>query len=95
MKRFRNILFLADRMEGLSTALNRAVDIASENGARLTVMDVTAEIILADYIQRAYAIDLNAQLRDQRLQFLEALTRPYTDTGLPVYTRVSTGTPFI
>jgi nucleotide-binding universal stress UspA family protein len=95
MKRFKNIVFLADSDKGLSASLDRAVDIAKTNGARLTVMDVTAEIGLADYIQRTYSVDLNAQLKEQRLQFLEALTQPYTDRGIPIYTTVATGIPFI
>ena len=95
MKRFKNILFLADRSDSLTTSLDRAVDIAKTNDARLTVIDVTAEIALSDYIKRAHAIDLNAQVREQRLQFLEALTRPYTDKGFPIYTKVTSGTPFI
>jgi len=95
MKRFKNILFLADRDKGLSASLDRAVDIAKTNGARLTVMDVTAEIGIADYIQRTYSLDLNAQLREQRMQFLETLTRRYTDKDIPVYTRVASGIPFI
>jgi nucleotide-binding universal stress UspA family protein len=95
MKRFKNIVFLADRDKGLSASLDRAVDIAKTNGARLTVMDVTAEIGLADYIQRTYSVDLNAQLKERRLQFLERLTQPYTDRGVPVYTTVATGIPFI
>jgi universal stress protein E len=95
MKRFKNILFLADRDEGLSASLDRAVDIANTNRARLTVMDVTAEIGLADHIKRAYSVDLNAQLREQRMQFLETLTQQYTDKGAPVYTTVASGIPFI
>ena len=95
MKRFKNILFLADRDEGLSASLDRAVDIANTNGARLTVMDVTAEIGIADYIQRTYSLDLNAQLREQRMQFLETLTQRHTDKNIPVYTRVASGIPFI
>ena len=58
-------------------------------------MDVTAEISLADYIKRTYSVDLNAQLREQRLQFLETLTQQYTDKGVPVYTTVASGIPFI
>jgi universal stress protein E len=95
MKRFKNILFLADRDTGLSASLDRAVDVAETNDARLTVMDVTAEIGLADYIQRTYSLDLNAQLREQRMQFLETLTQRYTDKGIPVYTRIASGIPFI
>jgi universal stress protein E len=95
MKRFKNILFLADRSDRLTAALDRAVDLAETNDARLTVMDVTAEIGLAGYIKRAYSIDLNAQVREQRLHFLESLTQPYIDRGVHVYTTVATGIPFI
>lgn len=95
MKRFKNILFVADRPDGLTAALDRAVAVSRTNGARLTVMDVTPDSGLADYVRRTYAVDLNAQLREQRLQALETLVQPYTDSGLPLYTTVATGTPFI
>ena len=95
MKRFKNILFVADRQDGLTTALDRAVAVSQTNGARLTVMDVTPDSGLADYVKRTYAVDLNAQLREQRLQALEALLQPYTDAGLPLYSTVATGTRFI
>ena len=35
MKRFKNILFLADRDEEITAALDRAVATAETNGARL------------------------------------------------------------
>ena len=95
MKRFKNILFIADREDGLGLALERAVALSHSNQARLTVMDVTPDSGLADYIRRSYAIDLNAQLREQRLGALEALTRPYTDNNVSLYTTVVTGTPFL
>jgi universal stress protein E len=95
MKRFKNILFVADREDGLSTALERAVAVSRTNGARLTVMDVTPDSGLADYVRRTYALDLNTQLREQRLQTLESLLQPYTEAGLPLYTTVATGIRFI
>jgi nucleotide-binding universal stress UspA family protein len=95
MKRFKNILFIADRDAGITAALDRAVATAETNGARLTVMDVVTEISLASYIRRTYNVDLNAQLREQRLQFLETLTQSYTDSGIHIYTTVTTGIPFI
>lgn len=95
MKRFKNILFIADCQHGLNAALDRAVALSQTSGARLTVMDVSPEAGLADYIKQVYAVDLNAQLREQCLQSLEALTQPYTDAGIPIYTKVATGTPFI
>jgi len=95
MKRFKNILFVADREDGLGVALDRAVALAGSNGARLTVMDVVPEIGIADYIKRTYSVDLNAQLGSQRLEFLEGLTKSYADSGVPIYTTVACGTPFI
>ncbi|MEZ5542423.1 MAG: universal stress protein [Pseudomonadota bacterium] len=95
MKRFRNILFVADRSDGLSIALDRAVALSQSNDARLTIMDVAPDAGLAGLVQQAYDIDLNAQLRRQRLEILETLAASYTDAGIPVYTTVVTGTPFI
>lgn len=95
MKRFKNILFFADREDRISTALDRAVALAESNDARLTVMDVTPDTGLADYFRRSYGIDLNGQLRETRLQALDALTKAHTDAGVAVYTKVTTGTPFV
>jgi len=95
MKRFKNILFIADRDDRVTTALDRAVALAESNDARLTVMDVTPDTGLADYFRRSYGIDLNGQLRETRLQALDALTKTYTDDGVAVYTKVATGTPFV
>jgi len=95
VKRFRNILFVADREDGLDAALERAVAVSRTNAARLTVMDVTPDAGLDSYLRRTYAVDLNASLREQRLESLETFTRPYTDTGVPVYTTVVTGTLFL
>jgi nucleotide-binding universal stress UspA family protein len=96
MKRFKNILFFADREEGLGAALDRAVALSKDNGARLTVMDVTADAgRLSDYVERTYALDLNAQLREQRQQALEELVAAHTLAGSPIYTKVLTGIPFI
>jgi nucleotide-binding universal stress UspA family protein len=95
MKRFKNILFIADREDGLQPALERAVSIAHANRARLTVIDITPETGLAGYFGQSYGVDLNAQLREHRLEALDALMAPYTDAGHAIYTNVFTGTPFI
>jgi nucleotide-binding universal stress UspA family protein len=95
MKRFKNILFIADREDGLQAGLERAASVARTNEARLTVMDITPDAGLADYFSQRYGGDLNTQLREYRLQTLDALVRPYTDTGHAIYTTVATGTPFL
>jgi nucleotide-binding universal stress UspA family protein len=58
-------------------------------------VDVTSEIGLADFVKRSYNIDLDAQLREQRQEFLETLTRPHIDAGVSIYTKVVTGIAFI
>ena len=95
MKRFRNILFVADREDGLDAALERAVAVSRTNAARLTVMDVAPDAGLDSYLRQTYDVDLNARLREQRLESLESLTRAYTDAGVPVFTTVATGTLFL
>ncbi len=95
MNRFKNILFLADRENDMQVALERAVALAKTNEARLTVVDVMPEVELADHFRETYGIDVNRQLRDNRLEALEELTRPYTREGIAIYTKVLTGTTFI
>ncbi|MGB5539300.1 MAG: universal stress protein [Gammaproteobacteria bacterium] len=95
MKRFKNILFVADRQDGLTAALDRAVAVSQTNAARLTVMDVTPEAGIADFVKQNYAVDLDAEIRQQRLEALEALVQPYTAADVPVYTKVTTGIAFL
>ena len=44
MERFKKILFFADPQGTNDTALNRAVDLAERQGARLTVVDVVEAV---------------------------------------------------
>ena len=88
MKRFKNILFVADREDGLQAGLARAVAVAKTNEARLTVMDITPDAGLVDYFSQRYGGDLNTQLREYRLQVLDELVRPHTDAGHAIYTTV-------
>ena len=95
MNRFKNILFLADRENDMQVALERAVALAKTNKARLTVVDVTPDVALADHFRETYGIDVNKQLRHKRLDALETLTEPYTQDGIAIYTKVLTGKTFI
>ncbi len=95
MKRFKNILYLADQPDKQNATLERAVALAKTNGARLTIMDVTAEAEEATEIEKRFGIDLNAALRERRLEQLEAMTAPHSAAGVIIYSKVLTGTPFI
>lgn len=50
MKRFKNILLFADHHDRLGSALDRVMSLLKSNNARLTVMDVTPDSGLAEYI---------------------------------------------
>ncbi len=95
MKRFKNILYFADQPDTQNATLERAVALAKTNHARLTVMDVTAEAEAATEIEKSLGIDLNAALRERRIEQLEALTAPHATKAGMIYTQVLTGTPFI
>ncbi len=95
MKRFKNILYFADHPDTQRVTLEQAVALSKANDARLTVMDVTAEAEEARAIEKRFGIDLNAALREHRLEQLEALTAPHAEAGVMIYTQVLTGIPFI
>ena len=75
--------------------LERTAALAKTNDARLTVMDVTADAEEATEVEKRFGIDLNAALRERRLEQLEALTAPHAEAGVMIYTQVLTGKPFI
>ncbi len=95
MKRFTNILYFADHPDTQRVTLERAAALAKTNDARLTVMDVTSEAEEAKEVEKRFGIDLNAALRERRLEQLEALTAPHAEAGVVIYTQVLTGLPFI
>ena len=95
MHRFKNILYLADGPAPQRQGLDRAVALARTNQARLTVLDVTEEVSADWDPQRLYGPKLTQALVERRLSELEALTAPYEDAGVMMYTQVLTGTPFV
>jgi nucleotide-binding universal stress UspA family protein len=95
MKRFKNILYFADYPDTQSVMLDQAVALSKANDARLTVIDVTAEVEQATEIKKRFGIDLNAALCEHRLEQLEALTAPHADAAVMIHTQVLTGVPFL
>lgn len=94
MKRFKNILYFADGTTESSSTLQRAVDLARTNNARLTVLDVLAETESPARIQKQFGMDLNEILSDRRQELLEGMVTPFGEEEA-IYTRVLTGTPFV
>jgi nucleotide-binding universal stress UspA family protein len=95
MHRFKNILYVADGPPPQRKGLDRAVAVARANQARLTVLDVTEEVSVDWDPQRLRGPRLTEALVERRLCELEALTAPYEDAGVTIYTQVLTGTPFV
>lgn len=94
MKRFKNILLYADGATEPNQALERAVQLASQNNARLTVIDVIEEYKSSLQIQNRLGTNLNEALREYRRQALEEMIKPF-DTGNLIDIKVSSGTPFV
>ncbi|MDJ0872305.1 MAG: universal stress protein [Gammaproteobacteria bacterium] len=97
MKRFKSILFAADSQVELGGALDRAVALAQENDARLTVIDVVdavppeARMLVTAVSPRA----LEERLVHQRREQLEQLVGSAREDGVAVSTEVLVGPHFI
>ncbi|WP_296806538.1 universal stress protein [Thiocapsa sp.] len=96
MKRFRNILFVADPEKVCRSALERAVLLAENNQAELAAVDVIPRLApgfrLCD--GDTTTEDLQAAATEQRLHRLESLIKPY-EPRLHIRVKVLTGTPYL
>ncbi len=95
MKRFKNILFLADEQDTPSTALSRAVALAERNQARLTVVDVIGSVDTPSEISAQLDIDIADLMAVKRQEALEALVQPFDHAGTMIYTKVLSGITFV
>lgn len=95
MRRFKNILFVADEPGTISPAFHNALHLASTNNASLTVMDVIEPMVWSADNQARFGADLTTILRDRRLDELAVMTTPYCNANLVIRTQVAIGTPFL
>ncbi|WP_295878422.1 universal stress protein [uncultured Thiohalocapsa sp.] len=94
MQALKHILYFADGEFGPTRAFRRAVALAREHDARLTLMDVTIESgIGADLVKRFGLAD-DVQQSEQRLYALADLAEEWVRGQAPRL-RVTIGTPFI
>jgi len=94
MKRFKNILYIAEPGLGQTAAVNRAVALAANNQARLTVLDVVAAPRLGPFSDQHTRQEAERLLRGESLKRLESLMTPHRgrteyDPGVRV------GIPFV
>ncbi len=97
MKRFTKILFVAYGTDDIRAALKRAVRLARENMAELTLVDV-AEKLPRDaktLLKGLSPSEIEERVTKQHLEQLQKLTAPLKDQGLRVQARVLVGTPSV
>ena len=94
MKRFANILLIAGGDNWRETALKRAVSLATENQADLTVVDVIELSGDLQVIGKKKRERLKSEIVDKRLVQLDSLVQDVRDR-ITVQTRVIRGTAFL
>jgi nucleotide-binding universal stress UspA family protein len=95
MKRFKNILYFADGATVGCSALERAVQLAAANQARLTVLDVVPEYDSKLEMGTLWGGDLEVIERENREAELEDLIAGFQDAGIEIAKRVVRGIPFV
>ena len=97
MKRFSNILLIADEGTDYSAALKRAVTLARNNQALLTIC-ATVDAVPGD-MQMAITAVTPAELQDiavaEKRDWLEEVVKSVAADGVPLEAKVLIGKPFI
>lgn len=96
MQRFKDILCVVDDVETCKRVMERAVTLAENNQASLTVVDVVAHVTAGIGMPDGGPIsaDLQATLVSAHTQGLETLVAPYRNR-IEIQTRVLVGIPFL
>ena len=96
MKRFRNILCVVELGGICEPVLERAVTLAENNQARLTVVDVAPHLAANIIMPKGghTTAELQAEVVNTQRQQLETLVEPYTNR-VKLETKVLVGTPFL
>lgn len=96
MKRFKNILCVMESEDSCQSALERAMTLAENNQASVTVATVTERLKLSGGMPGGGSVppDLQAKVTAAQTQWLETLVEPYRER-IEVNTLVLTGTPFL
>jgi len=96
MKRFKDILCVVEPGGACESALGRAVTLAENNQAGLTVVVLTERVTAGIGMPEGGpgSVDLQAAMVCAHEQGLEALVDPYR-TQIEIKTKVLTGTPFL
>ncbi len=94
MKRFKNILFLANPIENVETALKQALSIYDLEDSRITIVEA-AKDISSSFVEAGVISDgLRDKILAERLKDAEALVKNI-DIPQEIEVKLLTGTPFI
>jgi universal stress protein E len=94
MKRFKNILVCCDVDSQQQTALNRAVQLAKHNAARLTVVDVVEELPVLLSILSKRAKQLEENVVHGKSRALKKLVEPIRRQKIDVSSEILCGRSF-
>jgi nucleotide-binding universal stress UspA family protein len=96
MKRFKNILYVVENVKTCKFSLERAVTLAENNQASLTVIEVIARLTAGIGMPDGGPIsaDLQTAMKSAHAQKLEVLVEQYRNR-CEIKTRVLTGVPFL
>ena len=96
MKRFKNILYVMEAEWPAKQALKRAVTLAENNQANLTVVDVIPRVTAGIGMPEGGPItaDLQTKMVKEHTKDLEAIAKPYRKK-IDIQTKVLIGTPFL
>jgi universal stress protein E len=97
MKRFKNILLVADFDINQQMAVDRAVWLATQNEARLTVLTVVKELPLTASLAPTaiQSVEVHSLMIDDRREKVAALADAVSQHGVEAKSRVAIGTPFL
>ena len=97
MKRFKNILLIANQGTGDRALLRRAASLAETNRAQLVVVDVIEELPrdMQKLIVVITPMELQKSVTQERQKQLERLVAPIRKERLRVGVNVLAGTPFL
>jgi len=95
MQRFKNILLVLNPETEGTAALDKAVRLARQNGARLTLFSVLNEPPGIPSNSESVAQHLQASAAAERREWLRGLMKPLQEEGFDVVIHVVVGIPFL
>lgn len=97
MKRFKNILLLADKENGIKQLVKRASDLAEDNKAKLTIIDIQEDYSkdITDVVSASKLAELQGASTKSKLDRLIKIWESSRNENVKTKAKVLTGNPFL